>query len=442
MKYKNYINKVSKDNRIYTKKDIADMTVKDAFSRKKELMFQNRQIGIPTEYELQNSSNVIWVNSYVREDGTQVKGYWRAKHGSIDNDVEHSPIDKQKPDWEKHPIDAWSEKPPTESKKDNIPDDYDVEGDATEEESTTSIILNTIVAIAEILFPESEIVEAAKVLSPLLTGIITKLMPDDSIDFSLSDDEQVTQKETMNNEEGMTGAAAEINTQKEAEKDTPQMTKNAEMQKIVAKYNPIANSYPEQEYYKISLNLQKVRETGNVPSWMKEHNDVRTLNEIGNKELAQKIREKVIKGATENQDTETLKNLDSVFVITVKPSSDLAKLVMNDPNFHATLEENLSDIKKGKYNNSYFSFGFEDNPAKEKDEYKMASTYKTIHLCDVHDVKIDTDGYISATIIDYYNFDKHNMSTIPRNAYIQQQNKKLENYALVIPIRVKIKKNK
>jgi hypothetical protein len=76
MKYKNYINKVSKDNRIYTNRDIADMTVRDAFNKKREILSQNRQIGIPTDYQMQNSSNVVWINAYVREDGTNVKDYY------------------------------------------------------------------------------------------------------------------------------------------------------------------------------------------------------------------------------------------------------------------------------------------------------------------------------------------------------------------------------
>ena len=58
----------------------------------------------------------------------------------------------------------------------------------------------------------------------------------------------------------------------------------------------------------------------------------------------------------------------------------------------------------------------------------------------MHNVKLGQDEYIHATIIDYYNFDKHNMTPRARNAYLQQQNGRLNNYALMIPIRVKLKK--
>ena len=73
MRFKNYRNSYTKDNRIYSKSDIANMTVKDVFGRKQELMAQNRSIGLPSDSELMNSENVIWVESYTRDDGTEVR---------------------------------------------------------------------------------------------------------------------------------------------------------------------------------------------------------------------------------------------------------------------------------------------------------------------------------------------------------------------------------
>ena len=78
MKYKNYRNSYSGDNRIYTNREIADMSVRDAFSRKEEILSQHKQIGIPSDGELKSSPNVVWVESYTRKDGTEVRGYWRS----------------------------------------------------------------------------------------------------------------------------------------------------------------------------------------------------------------------------------------------------------------------------------------------------------------------------------------------------------------------------
>ena len=82
MKYKNYVNHYTKDNRIFSKEEISNMSVRDAYGNKKAIISQNRKIGVPSESELRSSSDVIWVNPYRRDDGTEVKGYWRSKTGS------------------------------------------------------------------------------------------------------------------------------------------------------------------------------------------------------------------------------------------------------------------------------------------------------------------------------------------------------------------------
>ena len=40
----------------------------------------------------------------------------------------------------------------------------------------------------------------------------------------------------------------------------------------------------------------------------------------------------------------------------------------------------------------------------------------------MHNVKVEPNGDISATIIDYYDFDKRSNNPIIKNGYIQQQN--------------------
>ena len=90
----------------------------------------------------------------------------------------------------------------------------------------------------------------------------------------------------------------------------------------------------------------------------------------------------------------------------------------------------ITEIESGEYEKSSFSIAFPD---------LEFSTHNAIGRCDVYNVKIDSNGYLTATIIDYYDFSPKG-GFINNNANIQQQNGKLENYALVIPIRMKIKK--
>ena len=95
MKYKNYRNSYTNEDKIYSKKNIADMSVREAFSRKDEIMAQHNSIGIPSEGELQSSPNAVWVDAYTRDDGTEVKGYWRRRpegsvSSAIDNEVKNN----------------------------------------------------------------------------------------------------------------------------------------------------------------------------------------------------------------------------------------------------------------------------------------------------------------------------------------------------------------
>ena len=85
MKYKNYKNSHTNDNRIYSNKEIADMSVREVFKNKDAIMAQHSQIGIPSEKELQASDNVVYVQAYTREDGTEVKAHYRSKPDGIEN---------------------------------------------------------------------------------------------------------------------------------------------------------------------------------------------------------------------------------------------------------------------------------------------------------------------------------------------------------------------
>ena len=422
------------------------------FSRKAEIMAQHNSIGIPSENELKSSPNAVWVEAYTREDGAEVRGHWRSK-----------------PERSGYCISA--ENPVFDTRQG---EDYDILGekntsvdDILDEDSSASWV-SLVLEVIQILFKGTEVGKILETFSPLINTVLPVIFnEDEQIEEENQDEEEIeedkendaereevqekSQKEEekqgdtrqepdwdkLTKEENITGAAADIK-EKELEKDIPEMTKSAELQRFVAKNNPIANNFPEQEYYKISLNLDKVRETGEIPDWMKEHNDVRTLEQVGNKNLAYKIKEKIIKEAKTNNDVETINNPDNIFVITAKPSSDVTKFVINDSKFNETLENKLPEISSGKYKNSYFSFEFKDKE-NLKDKDKNFSTNHTIGRCDVHNVEIGSDGYLTATIIDYYDFSPKG-SFINNNANIQQQNKKLENYALVIPIRMKLKK--
>lgn len=79
MKFKNYRNPKTNDNRIYSHKDMFNMSLKELNNKKEELISQMKILGIPKDKELASSDNVVWVNEYTKEDGTIVSGHWRSK---------------------------------------------------------------------------------------------------------------------------------------------------------------------------------------------------------------------------------------------------------------------------------------------------------------------------------------------------------------------------
>ena len=82
MKFKNYKNPYTNDNRIYSYRDLYDMPFGEFIKHKQEVLGQYRVLGVPTEKELQASENVVHVEAYTREDGTEVKAHYRSKPNS------------------------------------------------------------------------------------------------------------------------------------------------------------------------------------------------------------------------------------------------------------------------------------------------------------------------------------------------------------------------
>ena len=96
MKYKNYRNSYTNDNRIYSFNDIYNMPIGEVLKRKQELLSQYRVLGIPKEKELQASDNVVYVHSYTRDDGVEVKAHYRSKPDGIEkNNIESNEIVKK-----------------------------------------------------------------------------------------------------------------------------------------------------------------------------------------------------------------------------------------------------------------------------------------------------------------------------------------------------------
>ncbi|MBR2524926.1 hypothetical protein IKE67_00520 [bacterium] len=78
-KFKNYFNAISGDERIFSREDIANMTNTEYKNNEKAINYQLTNIGVPTNKELMNSENVVYVKAYKKDDGTNVKAHYRSK---------------------------------------------------------------------------------------------------------------------------------------------------------------------------------------------------------------------------------------------------------------------------------------------------------------------------------------------------------------------------
>lgn len=79
MNLKNFTNIINDTNEIISRENISKMSSKDFSSNEKAIFYQLNKIGIPSNSELKNSSDVIYVKEYTRDDGTKVKSHYRSK---------------------------------------------------------------------------------------------------------------------------------------------------------------------------------------------------------------------------------------------------------------------------------------------------------------------------------------------------------------------------
>lgn len=70
------------EDKIFTAEEIGKMT-NEEFEESEDLIYEQlKNYGIPKNFEAEEKARrgeLIWVNSYTRDDGTEVRGYYRRK---------------------------------------------------------------------------------------------------------------------------------------------------------------------------------------------------------------------------------------------------------------------------------------------------------------------------------------------------------------------------
>lgn len=88
---KDFFNPILGDTRIFTRDDLKEMSPKEYNRNERAINYQLLDIGIPTNRDLQNNSDVVYVRSYTKDDGTFVKAHFRSKpDNSQQNNLNYS----------------------------------------------------------------------------------------------------------------------------------------------------------------------------------------------------------------------------------------------------------------------------------------------------------------------------------------------------------------
>ncbi len=88
---RNFINAITNDNKIYTAEDIGSMSGDEFMENEKAIDYQVANLGIPRESDLASNSDVVYVQAYTRDDGTEVKAHYRSKPDGVGgNNYEYS----------------------------------------------------------------------------------------------------------------------------------------------------------------------------------------------------------------------------------------------------------------------------------------------------------------------------------------------------------------
>ena len=80
--YSGYVNPETGDGKIFSREVISQMSGDEYTGNEPAVMAQLKTIGIPYESDLalagMSGRGVVYVKSYTRSDGTEVRGYWRS----------------------------------------------------------------------------------------------------------------------------------------------------------------------------------------------------------------------------------------------------------------------------------------------------------------------------------------------------------------------------
>ena len=381
MKYKNYRNSHTNEDRIYSRKNIADMSVREVFSRKDEIMSQYNSIGIPSEGELKSSPNAVWVEPYTRDDGTSVRGYWRSRPEGESNTPESDYILPKNNDW-------------------NFVDFEDFD------EYLDKDIIDNMPAEVLVKYEQYKKEQENKAKNILATNR--------SVDTSALNQYDVTTPKTLYEgkvEENIIKSKLKdfIKEHIKPYRDYEGLDPMEKAQKFLSKHMPY---WTPNQYYGLSETLA---DEGKPLDKYKKYNNFCKLGDIKNEQLKDILTKKVIKARQDCPVGPSVNlPLEDVDVVIPKDNSELTHMVLRSSELKEFVQKNYDRLKAGEVVNGSIEFrqptqdDFEQikslNDAQEV--RKLCNRFTVLHNVDLHNVKMEPNGSITMELVDYYDFSR------------------------------------
>ena len=475
MRFKNYINRYNKKNRIYSEEELLAMTLNELLNNESLIMAQDSDIGIPSYEELRKSPNTRWIDSFINKDGQKDGGFF----GSIlENDFgdytkpKQNVFDSIKPFAEQYPEPIIKvDKVPTRIIYENEEAPYVLEGgveenvyNESEDETEPNIYIPDDDEEERGKEPKAPYELNDEDLADILQSIM-KSTPSSNFQIEplLEDNSFPTlpQTDTLNIPPVSLPQLKTSLNQEELKEMWEKLLE--ELRKMLAKYKGLSNTAKfqkamskavpdelslENEYYKNALKMKDGEPL--TPKFIEE-NDIYNYQDITDPEKSNYYKEQLAKmyGLDMNAPDINEKLKDKKIVVP-KETSRLYQYAMNSDALQKWVSENYDKIKNGESYNNNIEFPLKMN----KQDIGM---YATIHRAKLNNMKINPDGSITGRLRDPFNFEKwqyqkfskpsdykknietlkHNVATAINNVgYEQQQTNKLEPFFIDMPINI------
>ena len=412
MKFRNYKNKHTNDNVIHSYENLMGMTFDEITDRANELGTQYKQIGLPTNSELNSSPNAVYVHAYTKDDGTQVRAHWRSKPegGIIANQIQNgisipSYNNGIFGDLNKETFPHFDSGIFGNVNNTNIPT-FD-NGGGVENNGVDVNNQNLQNTIAPILLP--------MILSQIS---MPNMQTQQNVPTGFASDIDLQQEDNLNEnplllegniskgnfEEGLKDF---LHKYVKPYRDYEGLNSIEKAQKFASKHVPW---WTPGEYYGIS---EYLADNGKMPDKYKKNNEHYKLGDIADNRTREIITKKVINARQDCPVGPYINDpLDNVDVIVPKPDSELVQKVKRSEEIKKFIEDNRALLEAGEVVSGSIDFEKPQFDMKNNEDLKSfayrkneeTGRFAAIHYADIVDARMNKDGTVTMKLVDYYDF--------------------------------------